>query len=811
MPHASRPSPWPSWSRPLGPGGRWSRRRFLGASAAALAAGAVGPGASQARAHAAAPDWAGLRERWLRLLLGTGFDAGAEPYASRLARLGDRARQLRAAMDPRDGSLFPGHPFDPPSGITQSYVRLAVMAEAYRQPGTGVTGDKGLAEAAVTGLAHLHTRVYHPGTERYGNWWEWQIGSPLALLDTLTLLHGETGTAVREDGLRAIDHFLPESVFDEYTGTSTGANRVDFCRVYALRGILGEAPAKTALAAASLSPVFPYVTEGDGLYRDGSFIQHTWVPYSGTYGYVLLDGLGRLFTLLDGTEWEITDPNRQVVHDSVERAYAPLVHDGLMMDSVSGRAISRGVLRQDPEGILLSDHTRGHQLAAAVALLGGAAAPAERRRWNALVRGWIARDTALPVLTDRQFGVADLARLHAVAEEDGETAPGPVGHRLFPAMARAVHRRPGWCANIAMASDRVAYYEAGNGENPRGWHTGAGMLYWWGPEGTLDTYGDHFWPTVDWYRLPGTTVSTKRLPDNAGGEWGEPKPAERWAGGATDGEFAAVGQHLAGLESTLTAVKSWFCVDDAVVCLGAGITARDGVPVETVYDNRNLGAAAPELTVDGARRPAAPGVTRTRAGARWAHLAGHGGWVWPDGTGLRVRHEERTGAWSDINEGSTTDRVTRRYLTLWTDHGTDPRGAAYSYLLMPGASAREVAVRAADRRWMTVDANTARQQAVTVPGLGLTAANFHAPGTVGDLTVDRPASVLVRAEPSRTTFCVAGPARTGEPVELVWDRPVAAVLEVDEGVEVLAAGPRLRLRVSTGTAGATLTCTVLAR
>jgi hyaluronate lyase len=809
----------------------WPRRAFLAASAATAATAvtmttpisATALTGAQPQQAPAADDFTALRERWLGLRLGTGFDPAAEPYASRLAETGEQAAALLAQMHPADDSLFPEYPFDPPSGITQSYQRLATMTEAYVQPGTGRTGDAALLDAVLTGLAHVHERVYHAGTEPYGNWWEWQIGSPRLLLDLAAMLHDEIPAERRAQYLAAVDHFLPESVFDEYTGRSTGANRVDFCRVYAVRGVLGEAPGKIALATASLSPVFPYVTEGDGLYADGSFIQHTWVAYSGTYGYVLLDGLGRLFTLLDGTSWEVVDPARRIILDSVENAYAPLLHDGLMMDSVSGRAISRGILKQDTKRIRQSDHTRGHQLLAAVALLGGGASEAERRRWNAMVRGWIERDTALPVLTDPQFDVADLARLHAVADEDGETAAEPVEHRLFPAMARAVHRRPGWCVNIAMASDRIAYYEAGNGENPRGWHTGAGMLSWWGPSGTLDQYADDFWPTVDWYRLPGTTVSTKRLPDNAGGEWGEPKPAAKWVGGVTDGEFAAVGQHVRGLESTLTARKSWFCVDDAVVCLGAGISCEDGTEVETVFDNRNLGGPgragrARVLTVDGDRQttvPAAPAAAarpRVTAHARWAHLEGHGGWIWPGGTRLRVLCEERTGAWSDINKGSVTDPVTRRYVTLWTSHGTDPDDGGYVCVLMPGASAERVAARAADRHRLTVDANTAAVQAVTVPRLGLSAANFWTAGSVGRLTAGAPSSILVRRGGRRTaTVHMAEPPRTGEPFEVTWHHSVREVLSAADGVEVLATGRSLRLRVTPGTAGTSVSCKVRLR
>ncbi|MBZ3904005.1 polysaccharide lyase 8 family protein [Streptomyces griseiscabiei] len=751
-------------------------------------------------AHAADDEYDTLRRRWSALALGTGYDPAAEPYASRLRETGDLAHAFRAAMAPTAGSLWPGHPFDPPAGITQSYSRLWTMTQAYAQPGTGSTGDPGLLADIVRGLDHLTATVYHPATTRYGNWWEWQIGSPRLLLDIVTALHDDLTPDRRAAACAAIDHFIPDDLLRDYTGTSTGANRVDLCRSVALRGILGRAPEKIALARDALSPVFPYVTRGDGLYADGSFVQHTWVAYPGTYGQVLLDGLGRLFALLAGSTWAVTDPNRQIVLDSVERAYAPLIHDGLVMDSVNGRAISRGYLRGDDRHILRSDHFHGQGIIAAIALLALGATAAERERWHGRIKGWIARDTVTPILTARQFGVADLARLHAVAASPVAAAPEPVGHRLFPAMDRAVHRRPDFTVNIAMASDRIAHYECGNGENPRGWHTGAGLTLWWaeGHGGRADQYTDWFWPTVDWYRLPGTTVSTRRLADREGGEWGAPKPDVRWVGGTTDGEYAAIGQHLKGLGSTLAARKSWFCVADAVICLGAGISCADGVPVETVVDNRNLG----EPGSTAALRPLA-------RGRRWAHLAGHGGWVFDDATeaALRTLREDRTGAWSDINTGSTTERRTRRRQTLWLDHGTDPVNARYAYLLMPGASRHAVEARAADRRWLSIPANDSTCQAVHVPSLGLIAANFWQPGTVGPLTASAGASALVRFRGRTATLCVSEPPRTGEPMEIIWNGPFREVVRADDPVEVLEAAPgRLRLRVTPGTACATHTC-----
>ncbi|WP_317445574.1 polysaccharide lyase 8 family protein [Streptomyces collinus] len=766
-----------------------TRRALL--LAAALSAAA----APRAHAVPAADPYDTLRRRWLGIALGTGYDPAAEPYASRLARLGALARDFRATMAPAPGSLWPGHPFDPPAGITFGYGRLWTMAQAYLQPGTGCTGDDALLADVLRGLDHLFATVYHPATTRYGNWWEWQIGSPRLLMDLTAALYDHLGPARIAAACATVDHFVPDTMLTDYSGTSTGANRVDLCRSVALRGILGRSGDHIALARDALSPVFPYVTHGDGLHADGSFVQHTWVAYSGTYGQVLLDGLGRLFALLAGSAWEITDPARQNVLDSVEHAYAPLIHDGLVMDCVNGRAISRGCQEGDDLHLMRGDHYHGHALIAAVALLADGAGQEERERWYGRIKGWIERDTVAPVLTAEQFEVADLARLHTVAESAVPARAEPVGHRLFPAMDRAVHRRPRFTAALAMASARIAHYECGNGENPRGWHTGSGMLSWW-PAGRGDQYTDWYWPTVDWYRLPGTTVSTRRLADRAGGEWGAARPDTTWVGGTTDGEYAVVGQHLKGVDSTLGARKSWFFLDDAVVCLGAGITCADGVRVETVVDNRNLGEGGTQALTRG------PG---------WAHLEDHGGWLLPCGGELRTRREDRTGSWSDINASGTAERRTRRWATLWLDHGTDPADAGYVYAVLPGAPRHEVEARAADRHWLRVLANDARRQAVAVPGLGLTAANFWTAGTVGELTASAGAGVLVRRRGRTATLCVSEPPRTGAPLEIVWDRPVRAVLRAGEGVEILPSLGRLRLRVTPGMACATHECEVALR
>ncbi|MBG6134356.1 polysaccharide lyase 8 family protein [Longispora fulva] len=771
-------------------------------------------GLSQTPARAA-DEYDTLRQRWAGLLVGTGYDPAVEPFATQLANQAQIAGQYRTAMAPTGTTaLWPDLPLGSVSAnVTASYRRLNVLTLAWAMPGTALTGDPGLLADIRTGLDYLGAHAYTAGGTSYNNWWDWQIGTPQTLLGILCVLADQLSGAQIATWLAAVDHYIPDSRYDSYSGTSTGANRVDLCMSTALRGILGRDAAKVALARDALSPVFPYVTAGDGFYRDGSFIQHTVIPYAGAYGAVLINALAELLSLLAGSTWAVTDPNRQIFLDTVERSYAPFLFNGLVMDGVTGRGISRGIATLDPLRIQGDDHRRGHSVINGILVLADAASPAERARWRGLAKGWYQRDYWSPPLADLTLAVPALARAKAVLD-DTSVSPiaEPVGSRIFGGMDRVTHRRPGWALAISMCSTRTSFYEHGNGENVRGWHTSNGMVYTWGATTGNGQFSDAFWPTVDPYRLPGTTVSRKPLPDAAGPAWGGLMPTARWAGGATDGEYAVVGQSCQGAQSTLQAKKSWICLDDTVICLGAGITSTDGYAVESIVDNRNLGSGTgtQAFLVNGTAQLTTVGSSGTFTATSWAHNP-FAGYVFPGGATIKGVREDRTGAWHDINVNGATTALSRKYLTLWVDHGTNPTNGSYAYQLMPVATSAATQARAADPGWMTILNNTRYQQAVQIPSKGVTAINYWSVplGPIGGVMVDQPCAVLVRVTGNQATVCLADPQQNVGEVTLTWNRAVSAVTSRDSTVTVVSTGASLVLKVTTaGSAGATHKATV---
>jgi hyaluronate lyase len=102
------------------------------------------------------------------------------------------------------------------------------------------------------------------------------------------------------------------------------------------------------------------------------------------------------------------------------------------------------------------------------------------------------------------------------------------GQFHFPAMDRVVAIRSNFTFAISMSSSRIANYESINNGNLHGWFTGDGMTYLY--LGNLETqFSGDFWPTVDPYHLPGTTVETTSRA-NAAGE--AATTDQNWVGGA---------------------------------------------------------------------------------------------------------------------------------------------------------------------------------------------------------------------------------------------------------------------------------------
>uniref|UniRef100_A0AAU1LKD4 Polysaccharide lyase 8 family protein n=1 Tax=Streptomyces sp. NBC_00148 TaxID=2903626 RepID=A0AAU1LKD4_9ACTN len=789
-------------------------RRTVLAGAAALGAAVTLPlTLTPGAAHAAAGDAAALRARWHTLLTGgPGLDLADERIAAAVARTGKAATTAAKGLDPsRTDGLFEDLTSTTLSNhVTTSFKRLATIATAWAVPGTPQHGDTTVRDLLLAGVDWMLTNRYGPGHTRFDNDWDWEIGSALALNDASVLLYDALGADRLERITTAVRHYTPDpNLWRADRQIATGANRVWVSTVVAVNAVLRDDGDALGAVRDALSDVegsgansvlaFNDGTDGaagtgEGFYADGSFLQHYKHPYNGGYGKELLNSLSRLLNLLAGTDWAVTDPALDNVRGWVVDGFDPLLVRGDVMASVCGREIAR----PSKQG-----HASAQTVVEAVLRLIPGFPGETGEVFTALVKQWIAEDTYRDFLS-----VTDPASLVAALRVLGSPVParGPlVAHKQHPRMDKAAHHRPSFALGISAYSSRIYTYESIQNENLHGWHLSDGMVLLYTDD--LGHYSEDYWPTVDPTRLPGTTVVAGRPADAAGQRT---TSTADWAGGAalSGTTLGAYGMELRAYGSTLRALKSWFCLDDVIACVGSGIGADAGA-VETVVENRKLRDPAAALLVDGVPAPAGTGWSARMDGVRWLHLEGTGGYVFPEPAGLRGLREDRTATWREINLKYGTDTpVTRPYLTLWQDHGDAPSGAGYFWLQAPAASAARTRQWAAAPPVELVSRSTA-VHAVRRPSDGLLAANFWSAGTAQELTCDGPASVLVRPDGRTVSVALSDPTQLRSSVVLDLDLPGLTVASADPGVRTTATGRGLRITADTaGLHGATLDLTL---
>lgn len=773
-----------------------------------------------------------LRVKYAATLLGgNNYDINDPATKALVDSIAASAQSFWSSMDPTGTYLWSDIPGIVQGGakrktseVTTNYNRLLTMAKAYLMEGSSLKGNTQLLRDTLRGLEWMNKNLYNSsitlpmfvgdnGTGD-GNWYAFVIGSPKVLNNLVSMLYDYLSDDEVNRYEMAVRNFVsdPTWYMDSYGRrvTSTGGNLSDTCKVAVVNGINTKDADFIAAGRDALSGNFKLVSSGEGIYRDGSFIQHVFVPYNNTYGQVLLQGIGDILSILSGSSWQIKDPSINNIYNWLEIGIAPLMYKGSAMDMASGRAISRGGYQ---------DHDIGASLINVFIQFSQFTPEPYASKFKSLVKYWIQQDT----YRDYVNNCTDIILKSQVLDilNDPSIAPASelTGQFNYPSMDRVVHRDPLYSIAISMYSKRVSNYETMNGENLKGWHTSDGMTYLY--NGDLGNFANDYWATVDPYRLPGTTVDKLPQPTAANDQTASKITSpQSWVGGTSLGSYGTAGMFLDKLymnstgtitnklNMNLQAKKSWFMFGKEVVALGAGINSTDNRTIETIVDNRKISDTGDnKLTVDGNVKLNNLGDSEVMSNVKWMHLAGSMpnsdvGYYFPGGENINALREARTGAWSDININGSKTPITRNYVTTWLDHGANPNNAEYSYVLLPGMSANEVEQYSKNAD-VTILSNTPDVQAAKKNSLNLLAANFwnDAVQTVDYITVNKKASILSQKTDGYLDISVSDPTmmNTGT-IEIDINEPNLVPEKLDSRIVVTASGDKTHISVDVNNA-----------
>jgi hyaluronate lyase len=669
--------------------------------------------------------------------------------------------------------------------ITTCYSRLSTMAQGWAMSGSSLYHNSSLAADILSALDWLYANRYNETKSEYDNWWDWEIGAPMALNQTMVLIYPQISGAQITNYCNSIDHFSPSV-------TLTGANRVWKAEVVGVRGAVQRNAAKVAAARDGLSDVsgggannvFAYVTTSDGFYRDGSFIQHGKHPYTAGYGLYLFRDVVKMMDWLAPTAYVVTDSKSTNVVRWCYDSYEPLIYFGAMPEHLRGREISRNY----------TGYSAGHSAINTILRVAQTASTNDAARLKSMVKYWAQVDTTATLPSYADIDLVDNAEALIA---DATVAPRGelVKSFPFPSMDRIMHLRPGFGFSLSLFSSRIYNYECINSENWHGWFTAYGMGYL-SVTNDLTQFTDAYWPTVDPYHLPGTTIDQTTL---ANGAKQGITSSQSWVGGAVlSNTLTAAGMSLADVNGTLVAKKSWFLFDNEIVCLGAGISCSSAANVDTTVENRSLHTSSGNVfTVNGTAMPTTLGWSSNLNNVSWCALDVSGGYYFPGGANLTAARTARTGSWSDIN-ASYSGTYTRNYLSIILIHGVAPNNASYAYVQLPNFSAGATANYATNPQ-VVILTNTASVQAAREVSQGVTAANFWADGglTADFITSQNQASVVTRETNGVLEVAVSDPTwLNASTITLKLNRSATSLISADANVTVISLAPQIQLTVN---------------
>ena len=527
------------------------------------------------------------------------------------------------------------------------------------------------------------------------DWWDWYVGAASPLMDILIIIEDSISSALIRK------YITPVAFLSDKMRTAPNAAEA-MSRIVTLTplALITEDRALLQKLFAECEMLLESHDSGDNMRRDFCCMTHG-MPYNVAYGVINLSRIGKTVQILSRSPLAYPLQNLDNLKGMLRYTFAPVMYRGRTLAPMNGRAMQYdncaasilrdvhylyGLFGEDfdreinelinrnntPEvrGQLISSYDVGTTLQ-------------EYRKINSILGTRAAECPKTNICAYAHF-------YDALTNEKYSVTPKDCAYMWYSGDICVQHRHSSMIG-LRMPSRRSIGYECMNGDNGDGWYTGDGSLYLYTPEG-FDEYSPNWWKGADKTMIPGTTVEDREreiMYFSSG--W---RCNRDFVGGVClDGKFitasmdyesfhneidegrpdTGAGRSLPVYHCTLNANKSYFFFERAVLCLGTDIVAHDGYSVRTIIENRVL-EEGESIIADGVAIPFSVGeMTLTAQKIFIPHV---GGFVFPNGGNIKVKFYENGGL---------------RFAAIYLDHGIDPDGEKYAYLILPNASEQETA------------------------------------------------------------------------------------------------------------------------
>ncbi|HDG5980385.1 TPA: hyaluronate lyase, partial [Staphylococcus aureus] len=436
------------------------------------------------------PDYEKLKKTWLDVNYGYDkYDESNQDMKKKFDAKENEAKKLLEDMKTDTNRTYlwdSAKDLDKKSAdMTKTYRNIEKIAEAMRHKNTSLKTDENKLKI-TDAIKWLHHNVYGKDPDKKVadlttnrkekdsskknnllNWWDYEIGTPKSLTNTLLLMDNMLTKDEMKNYSKPISTYAPSS--DKILSSvgesenAKGGNLVDISKVKLLESVIEEDVDMLKKSIDSFNKVFTYVQdsatgkERNGFYKDGSYIDHQDVPYTGAYGVVLLDGISQMMPMIKESPFKHTQDNA-TLSNWIDEGFMPLIYKGEMMDLSRGRAISR-----ENE----TSHTASATVMKSLLRLSDTMDDSTKTKYKQIVKTSVNSDSSYNQ-NDYLNSYSDIDKMKKLIDDKSITTNDLTQQlKIYNDMDRVTYHNKDldFAFGLSMTSKNIAHYENINGEN----------------------------------------------------------------------------------------------------------------------------------------------------------------------------------------------------------------------------------------------------------------------------------------------------------------------------------------------------------
>ena len=657
-------------------------------------------------------DYAAARANWRRKLVGSEEinDLTDDAVKAKIGAIESNCKSAWDSMNRGEGRVILWGSEAPVESnqLWNQYQKIVYMAKGWGTFGSAYYHNEELHADILDAMRWMYENMYGESViedrgwrdPRLFNWWFWYIGGPEHLTDVLIMLDGEVSLEDRRRYLRCFE-WISTWMFSAQHQNHAGG-RISVCTKV---GLVLEDSRYIVQECDDVDYFLELREDGAGARVDYSDFAHNF-PYNLGYGRAKLERVMIVCPSLMGTPLEFKSPLQYNLFGMARYMFEPALYRGQGMMMFQGRST------------FASESASCANILICLLPMVGMFGEDEDSKLKKLIK----RNSVLPKVRDtvRKGCSLYLLSLYESILGDDSISYGndyEYAHSWYTA-DRAAQQRNNYAIGIALNSKREMNYESINSANKTGWYTGDGAQYLYTDYDDAQFDGHNFiMHNINVaYRFPGTTEDEREraIRSISGGYAYKPKNAYsgsvslygkliaaamdfrsmNFEGPDSHPDDAAYGGTHAVHLNDLKSKKAWFCFDDEIVCLSAGITSTMDSPVNTTVDHRRVRYEDKFLHKIGVGEcvetlPLASG-RRDVKNPDFVLIERHAGYLFLEGADVyynRYVNVPKNFSNSEPHHLNSADgKPEQTFFEIGISHGKNPKADSYAYVIIPYAT-----------------------------------------------------------------------------------------------------------------------------